>query len=878
MPDSTIQQQPEQAINGEHETNGRGRHAAGAGQAGALDPRQQTREFLGHILPPGAGWCSELRLFGVSVGKTGFIEPDGRYGKQFANYYEDADALVADLSRIRKTSCYVTLNPLRRDLLARTEGLQKCPHLACDEDVTRIRFVYVDIDPERPADISSTNDELAAALAVRDRIIAELGLEDSAIWGCSGNGAWILIYVDLPNDEASRKLVGRFLEALAERFGKGGRDPVVIDTTTRNPSRVMCLAGTIKHKGRHTPERPHREVTMVPRDGRPLAVYPVAERLASIEPDPKPKAATKPTKTLPKGEGGDRGRAVAAFVAKAVDEECGNVKGTAPGGRNNQLNKSAIALGTLVGAKVLDRSEAEARLRAAAQQCGLRDTEITATLASGLEKGIGDPRPLDQVGIQPKRVKIDLGRGESVAPAEDGTLDLAGRKVELEPFNLTDSGNAERMVHHFGEDFRYVTPWKTFVVWDGRHWALDARARVQRFAKLTARLVMADQIFGASREVSDWSQQSESAPRRDAMIRLAACEPDIPVLPSDLDTHPMLLCVSNGVVDLKTGDLQPHRRQHYITQLAPVAYDRHAKRDLWLKTIGDVFEQKEKLISFFKRYCGYCLTGLTTEQVLAILYGTGSNGKTTILNALMEVLGGAYALKAPADFLMVRRQPAHPTERADLYRKRLVVAIESGEGQRIDEVLIKELTGSDVIRARRMREDFWEFTPTHKLMLATNHRPTIRGTDHAIWRRIRLIPFNAKFEGAKKDARLPDKLREEYPGILAWCVEGALEWLRDGLGEPEEVTEATAAYKSDQDSLAPFLAERCSVIADARAKASDLYDEYKRWAETSREYCLSYRLFVPALVERGFEKYTSNGTWIRGVGIPQVSREDDPPF
>ena len=237
------------------------------------------------------------------------------------------------------------------------------------------------------------------------------------------------------------------------------------------------------------------------------------------------------------------------------------------------------------------------------------------------------------------------------------------------------------------------------------------------------------------------------------------------------------------------------------------------------------------------------------------------------MTALLDLLGPDYAMKAPADLLMVRRSEAHPTELADLFGKRLVVASETGEGCRLNETLVKELTGSERIRARRMRQDFWEFTPTHKVMLCTNHKPSIRGTDHAIWRRIRLIPFTVVIPDEEQDRNLDSKLRAELPGILAWCVRGCLAWNRNGLRPPMEVTEATSEYRSEEDILRAFLDEHCILGRQFKAKAADLYGRYKGWAESSGENPLSQTRFGKALAERGLEKQRSNGIHYQGIGL-----------
>jgi putative DNA primase/helicase len=233
----------------------------------------------------------------------------------------------------------------------------------------------------------------------------------------------------------------------------------------------------------------------------------------------------------------------------------------------------------------------------------------------------------------------------------------------------------------------------------------------------------------------------------------------------------------------------------------------------------------------------------------------------------MATFGPDYAMKAPPDLLMAKAHDGHPTDRADLFGKRLVVAIETEEGRRLNETLVKELTGGDRIRARRMREDFWEFEPTHTLIMATNHKPVVRGTDRGIWRRIRLIPFLVTVEGEAVDKGMPRKLRVERPGILAWCVRGALRWREQGLAEPEAVSEATGTYRREQDVLGAFLAEHTVQGPRYKVRSGVLYAAYKKWAEDNGEWVKSLTAFGMAMEERGIEKKTSGGKWYLGIDL-----------
>jgi len=435
-------------------------------------------------------------------------------------------------------------------------------------------------------------------------------------------------------------------------------------------------------------------------------------------------------------------------------------------------------------------------------------------------------------------------------------------------FPLTDTGNAERLVHLFGDRIRYCHPRKSFLVWDGRRWAIDQTGAAEQLAKKTARSILKEASEAGDQKERDqliaFARRSESANGRAAMLRLVQSEPGVPVMPDSLDKNAFLLNVDNGTLDLRTGKLRPHDKADMLTKCAPVIYDPDAKAPALDRFVNDIFAGDNDLITFVQRFLGYSLTGDVSEQILAIWHGVGNNGKSTLVNAILEVMGLDYAFKAPSDMLLAKRGSEHPTALTDLHGKRLVACIETDEGRRLAESLAKELTGGDPIRARRMREDYWQFWPTHKVVLACNHKPVIRGTDHAMWRRIKLVPFKVVIPPEKRDRQLPEKLKAERPGILAWLVRGCLDWQKYGLGEPKAVVEATSNYACDEDTLGQFVSECCEVNEHLKVKASDLVEVYREWSGDKR---MSTRRMTQMLVERGVEKYRNNGVWYSGIGV-----------
>jgi putative DNA primase/helicase len=421
----------------------------------------------------------------------------------------------------------------------------------------------------------------------------------------------------------------------------------------------------------------------------------------------------------------------------------------------------------------------------------------------------------------------------------------------------TDQGNAERLADRHGANLRYCYPWGKWLVYDGTRWRVDDRGAVVRLAKETVRAIFEEakeaQDDETAKQLGKWAISSQSESKLRAMISLAQSEPGVPVLPEELDTSKDLLNVLNGTIDLRTGELREHRREDLITKIAPVEYDPDAKAPAWAATLERALPSPA-VRSFFKKLCGYALTGDVSEQMLPVLYGTGANGKSTVLNALLAVVGD-YGMQAAPD-LLVAKKGAHPTELADLFGMRLVASIEVEDGSRLAESLVKQLTGGDRVKARRMRQDFWEFEPTHKVLMACNHKPQIKGTDNAIWRRIRLVPFTETIPPAEQDKHLPDKLRAEKAGILRWALEGCRDWRREGLQAPEEVRKATGSYRAEMDVLGAFLRECCILDAESNVAAKDLYAAYKLWCGENGERPETQRKFGSRLTERGgFERY-----------------------
>jgi putative DNA primase/helicase len=314
---------------------------------------------------------------------------------------------------------------------------------------------------------------------------------------------------------------------------------------------------------------------------------------------------------------------------------------------------------------------------------------------------------------------------------------------------------------------------------------------------------------------------------------------------------------------------------------SPVIYDPQASCPRWLQFLDEIMAGNQELVDYLQRAVGSSLTADVSDQCLFFLHGGGSNGKSKFLEAILALMAD-YGMQSIPEFLTVRNNEQHPTERADLFGKRFVATVEVESGKALAEALVKQLTGGERIRARRMREDFWEFDPTHKLWLAANHKPVIKGTDYAIWRRIKLIPFTVTFvdqpqdeSQRQKDPTLSKQLRAELSGILRWAVDGCIAWQQQGLNEPKAVTEAVETYRQEMNSIGQFLQECCYVPnplrLDIKTQSSQLHEAYLKWSEEH----LTPHAFAARLKEMGYtnKPFRDGRKYWMGIGLVVIDAD-----
>jgi len=465
----------------------------------------------------------------------------------------------------------------------------------------------------------------------------------------------------------------------------------------------------------------------------------------------------------------------------------------------------------------------------------------------------------------------------STARGEQETWDVTS--TASMDFHSTDFGNAQRLVALHGNDLRYCYSRNCWFVWDGKHWAVDESGAVIRKAKDTIRRLYADASeltdSAARKTVAQWAMRSESDQRLRSMVSLTQSESSIPIQLGEFNQDPWLLNVANGTVDLRTGVCEPHKREDLINKIAPANYQLEAVCPLWDSFLNRILDSDRELIAFVQRAVGYALTGSVREQVFFLLYGTGANGKSTFLETLRALLGD-YAQHTNFATFLAQSSDRPRNDIARLSGARFVTAQEIENGRRFSESTLKQLTGEDTVTARFLYTENFEFKPSFKLFLAANHKPIIRGTDLAIWRRVCLIPFTVTIPEKEQDKELAAKLRGELPGILNWVLDGCRQWQAIGLKPPKAVTDATAVYRSEMDILGQFLAERCIHSKMFQATAKELYQAYLIWCEEAGDKAISKRAFGLALAERGLIKSKSHSRIIwKGIGLLAGDEGDD---
>ena len=452
------------------------------------------------------------------------------------------------------------------------------------------------------------------------------------------------------------------------------------------------------------------------------------------------------------------------------------------------------------------------------------------------------------------------------------------KQAETPPRSWDDTGNADRFMDTFGKLVKYSYIDKCWYCYNGGYWETDNEGKVAQYVDMTVdnmrneKLhVSADVDPEKAKEAWDkFLKKTRSNSSKKAI--LSEVQHRAPVLHGEFDQDKTLLNTSNGYVDLSSGILYEHDIKKMFSQQADVDYTDNIDCPEWSEFLDQIFDNDQELIHYIQKAVGYSATGSIKEQVMFILYGNGRNGKSIFIDTISDILG-TYAKSMQADSIMVRQNSSGAnSDIARLESARLVTSSEPNEGVRLDEGLVKQLTGGDKVTARYLYGKEFEFKPQFKLWLATNHKPIIRGTDDGIWRRLMLIPFKVQIPTDKVDKDLKYKLQRESIGILNWIVEGALMWQREGLNPPASVTNASRQYREEMDVISLFVDDCCEVSDSYRAPAGELFKKYQSWANDNSEYSMSKQKFGREMRQKFEMKKTMNGRFYLGLKISQDSR------
>lgn len=442
--------------------------------------------------------------------------------------------------------------------------------------------------------------------------------------------------------------------------------------------------------------------------------------------------------------------------------------------------------------------------------------------------------------------------------SEDGELHSGQARIA---YRLAGAyGDALMHVHGLG-----------WYCYDGARWVEDHGGAAKRAVLDVLRNALAESLGDA--DLRKDVRKCESAAGISGVLEIAAALEPFAFTVEDLDADPYLLNVANGTLDLRTRELRPHEPDDRCTKVARGAYRPGSSGPQWQAFLETVLPDDD-VRRFVQRLAGVGLVGKVLEQVLPILTGTGANGKGVFYGAINNTLGD-YATVGDPDLFM-HRDGAHPTGEMDLLGLRWVVVSESDKDRRLAEATMKRLTGGDEIKARRMRQDFVSFIPSHTPLLVTNHLPKVSGDDPALWRRMRVVPFDVVIPKDQRDPHLPERLQLEADAVLTWAIDGYAAYEERGLDEPESVQVATDKYQLESDAIARFIAECCIPNPHMWTTTAEAFGQWQTWAALDGADALSQKAFGQALDRQGYPTSKSNGKKVRrGIGLAADDSEGD---
>jgi P4 family phage/plasmid primase-like protien len=797
-------------------------------------------------------------------------------GGTVSGYFNNAsDFANAALAINGHASIYATLNPVNPELMARASNkLERFARTSStDVDVIKRNWLLLDFDPVRPSGICSTDDEhknaLDVALRCRTWMWEQHGIHSAYM--DSGNGAHLLIPIDMPNDDASRDLIKRFLEAISDVFDD---DLVKTDKSIFNASRITKFYGTVAVKGDNVPARPWRYSQWLD-DCQVEGVVPthLIEKIAALlptAPNNRVSYARRQSEFDMESFLKDRGIEYHDGIKyhdgyKWQLDEC-------PFNSEHKYPDAAVfVVNGVPGFRCLHNScyglgWSQFRDHVAAEDEQELDISGFVELRDPLP-GPGRPIRVEEVANQelfndgPVINNEELVHSPPVTPPQDEPPPVIvvneQQTIHRDPRHiiLTDRHNAEHLVLMSQNNLRWMPHSGKWLEWNGLRWETKETHQVYRYVNMTLDAlaqeisVIADEAVRRTQLTRLLSFNSKAS--HSNMLELAKqyCSIRSDVLDRDI----YLMNVNNGTLDLRTGELLAPSRDNFMTKLAPVTWRGLDENPEYWKSHLGYFLPEPGLVGFLQRWCGYCLTGETRERKMVIMYGAGSNGKSIICETQSAIMGD-YSMNAPSEMLMARGTEGVSNDLARLQGARSVHMSETDQGRRLAEAKVKEWTGKDTVTARFLHQEFFSYRPEFKMTLRTNHRPTIIANDHGIWDRIMLLPFDVRVPEEFKlpHDRIEAAMRAEHPAILAWMVRGCIEWYNEGLKLPGEIIAASNRYRDDMDTIGQFVRDAC-VTGEARyCDAALLWAAYKVWCEENGEASKQQKIFLTNMQERGY--------------------------
>jgi len=514
----------------------------------------------------------------------------------------------------------------------------------------------------------------------------------------------------------------------------------------------------------------------------------------------------------------------------------------------------------------------------------------------------------DTATIPTQLMNVPVKRFEDVMPAQDAVV----TDLELAQLPLNDYGNSLRLLHRHGKDLLAVSRvgWH---VWDGKRYARELgeanamkkchEVAVAMAAERAALKATAPQKLKDNASEDEQKKHGEQQRLHDGKLdrfsrfmtstgnitrikaMLASAEPYLVRAPNVIDADPWLFNCANGTLDLQRAldqgleddeadpRLRPHDRRDLLTKLAPIDFDRAAPAPNFTAFLERI-QPDPSVRTFLQTWFGYCISGDVSEQKMVIMHGLGSNGKSTLINAIVNVMGDYSATLDISSFLASREKrggEATP-DLARLPGTRLVVASEPDAGARLNESSVKVITGGERMAVRQLFQEQFEFEPSFKVVISCNHRPTIRGQDHGIWRRILVVPFNVTMTNDQKDPHLNRKLAAEGPGILSWLLDGLTLYRERGLVVPDAIADAIEDYRNESDPIGQFL-KSCTIPTPhvgpqaERVRAAELYDRYVAWSKENAQEAISTTAFGKRMIDRGFKRHKVGISYYMGLRL-----------